>query len=110
MEISTAQRGSATVLGLVGDLTDETGESLASSVSDLLGPGQTVILDLAGVAFMNSAGLSTLINLTAKANLQEARIVLAAATPFVAGIFEMTRLNRFFNIAASVDAAVPQGS
>lgn len=94
------------MLGLGGDLTDESGESVAAAVSDLLEPGKTVVLDLQSVAFMNSAGLSTLINLTAKANLQEARLVLAAASPFVAGIFEMTRLNRFFTIAPSVDAAV----
>ncbi|MCC6360914.1 MAG: STAS domain-containing protein [Phycisphaerales bacterium] len=110
MEISREARGSATVLRLAGDLTDESGEALAASVSDLLSPGRTVVLSLAGVDFMNSAGLSTLINLTAKANLQEARVILAAPTPFVSGIFEMTRLNRFFSIAASVDAAVSQAS
>lgn len=110
MEISTAQRGPATVFGLVGDLTDETGDALAASVSERLLPGAVVVVDLGGVAFMNSAGLSTLINLTAKANLQEARLVLAAPTPFVSGIFEMTRLNRFFTVAPSVDAAISQTS
>lgn len=106
MEISKQQQGAATVFGLRGDLTDESGPGVAAVVSEILSPGKTVVLDLGGVAFMNSAGLSTLINLTAKANLQEARLVLAGAMPFVAGIFEMTRLNRFFTIARSVDAAL----
>ena len=35
-------------------------------------------------------------NRIAQANVQEARVVLASLSPYLAGVLETTRLNRFF--------------
>ena len=90
-----------------GDISGDDQNLLVNRVTDLLGSnGARIVLDLSGVPFINSAGLSDLVRITAQANVQEGRVVLAGASPFVTGLFETTRLNRFFDLSASVDQAV----
>lgn len=107
MNFAVEQRAGVNIVRLDGELTDEGGDVLTSGVNDLVAQrGQRIIVDLAAVSYMNSAGLSSLINLAARSNLSEGRVVLAAPTPFVANVLEMTKLTKFFEIAKSVDEAV----
>lgn len=107
MNLAVEQRAGVNVIRLTGELTDEGGDALTNGVNDTLSQrGTRIVIDLAGVPYMNSAGLSSLINLAARSNLAEGRVVLAAPQPFVANVLEMTKLTKFFEIAKSVDEAV----
>ncbi len=68
--------------------------------------GSRIVLDLRGLTYINSGGLGLLVQLTARANSQGGRVVVAAPSPFVADVLETTRLNRFFDVAAGTDDAV----
>ena len=107
MNLAVEQRAGVNIVRLVGELTDEGGDLLSGGVNEAVSQrGARIVIDLAGVPYMNSAGLSSLINLAARSNLSEGRVVLAAAPPFVANVLEMTKLTKFFEIAKSVDEAV----
>jgi anti-anti-sigma factor len=64
--------------------------------------GAKIIVDLSGVPFLNSAAISELVHVVAQSNVQECRVVLAAPTPFVAGVLQTTQLDRFFELAETV--------
>jgi anti-anti-sigma factor len=66
----------------------------------------TLIIDLSRSARINSDGLAQLIKLVADANTHSSRVVLAAPTPFVARVLEVTKLNTFFEVQPTLSQAV----
>jgi anti-sigma B factor antagonist len=55
-----AHTGDATLIYVRGEIDIETCERLRDAIEPHLGPGQSVILDLAGVEFIDSSGLHVL--------------------------------------------------
>jgi len=107
MTSSVETRSGIPVVRVAGEMRDDDGGALEKLAGDLLdGPAGKVVMDLSGVSYISSAGISTLVKLTAKANQQGGRLVIASPTPFVAGVFETTRLTRFFEIAATAEDAI----
>ncbi len=105
MKIDVQQRNGVSIVSIGDDYTGPDGD-LAKAVNPLIEqPGARVVLDLAGVGYINSAALGELVRITAQANSQGARVVLAALTPFVAGVLDTTRLSRFFEIHSTVEEA-----
>ena len=68
-------------------------------------PHARIVLDLSAPD-LNSAALGDLVRMVGQANVQEARVILAGAPPFIAGLFAATRLDRFFEQAPSVEDAM----
>ncbi len=106
LEIEKSSPGGVQVLRLSGQLTGGENDPLVLTVTELLAePKPKIVLDFAGVSHVNSAGLGELVRLVAQANVQGGRIILAHLPPYVAGVLEMTRLDRFFEIAADPEEA-----
>ncbi len=107
MNYAIEKRGATQVVHVAGDLTGTDTRGFLEAVTGLLsGPAAKIVLDLAGVHFMNSLGLGELVRLTAQGNVQEARVVLAGPSPFVAGVLQTTQLDKFFEIFPSLEAAL----
>ncbi|HVP13079.1 MAG TPA: STAS domain-containing protein [Phycisphaerae bacterium] len=107
MTIEVEDRSGVAIVRLHGDLTAKDGGKFVKAVTDLLDRGTTrVVLDLAHVAMVTSAGLGELVHVTAQANTQGGHIVLANVMPFVAGVLETTKLNAFLETYPDVDGAV----
>ncbi|MCG3126211.1 MAG: Anti-sigma-B factor antagonist [Phycisphaerae bacterium] len=64
-----------------------------------------LVLDLAGVTYMDSSGVGTLVEIKRQLERNDGTLVLAALREQVKGLFEITRLDKFFKIAASVEDA-----
>ncbi len=60
-------------------------------------------VDLSEVRFIDSSGLGALLSGYKNANLHQGTLVLAGLQPRVKEMFELTRLNRVFDIYARVD-------
>ena len=60
--------------------------------------GSRLIIDLSQSPRINSQGLANLVTLVAHANTSGSRVVLRNVPPFVAVVFNVTRLNQFFEI------------
>lgn len=65
--------------------------------------GHRLLIDLSAADRITSTGIGLLVTLVSRANTKGGRVVLAAATPFVSSIFRLTRLNRFFELAPTID-------
>jgi anti-sigma B factor antagonist len=107
MNIEKQQRQGVTIVRPAGRMTGGDECPLRKAVEPCIEQrGACVVIDLSAVDFIGSAGLGELVRVNAQANTQGARVMLAAPSPFVTGVLETTQLNRFFNVAPSVDAAV----
>jgi len=106
MEVDVKDVNGVKVLRVQGELTGDEKETLVETFTDLLStPKARIVVDLGGVAYINSAGLGELVRMVGQANVQEARVVLASLSPYLTGIMEATRLNRFFDISPNVEDA-----
>src|SRR5262245_18472613 len=65
-----------------------------------------LIVDLSGAQRINSSGIGNLVALTADANTNGSRVTFVSLTPFVASVMQVTKLDKFFDIAASLEEAV----
>jgi anti-sigma B factor antagonist len=107
MTIDGEDLGGVRLLRLHGQLTSGEPNPLVETMTELLTSRRAcVLLDLAGVEYINSAGLGDLVRLVAQANIQEARVILVNLSAYLAGVLEMTKLDRFFEICPNVDEAL----
>lgn len=65
-----------------------------------------LIVDLGEVGYMDSSGLATLVEAMRTAKSTGAPLILACMNQKVRAIFEIARLDQFFTIVDSVDAAL----
>lgn len=106
MNFQTEEQDGIHVVTIAGELVGGHTQLVEEVTNLLTAPRARIILDLAGVPFMNSTGLSELVRITAQANIQEARVVLANLSPFVSGVLQTSQLDRFFDISPTVGDAI----
>lgn len=107
MRIDVSKREGVSVLRLQGDLEHNAGLEVVAAASEVLTDrGAKAVLDLGGVPYLTSAGISALVRVVAQANTQEQQVVFANPTPFVEGVFQTTRLNKFFAVYPGVEEAL----
>jgi anti-sigma B factor antagonist len=64
-----------------------------------------LIIDLSGVEYMDSSGVGTMVEIKRRLESDGGRMILAALRPRVRSVFEVTQLDRFFEIARDVREA-----
>ena len=107
MELKLSTRDGFTVAATSGPIDETAREPFRELLHPLVGKkGTRVIVDLAGSPRINSAGLGNLVALTADANTNDSRDVLCGPQAFVTTVFSITKLERYFEVAADLDAAV----
>jgi anti-anti-sigma factor len=67
-----------------------------------------VCVDLVEVTFIDSTGLMTLLNALRRMMRRDARLVIACSNPTVLRLFEATRTDQTFEIAATREQALAQ--
>lgn len=104
MRIEVRRRGEVFVVKLEGEMRGEPEPDVVREVTALFaGPGTRVVIDLSEVSFLSSTGIGELVRIAAQANTEECRVVMASPTPLVSGLFDATQLDRFFEIAPTVE-------
>jgi anti-anti-sigma factor len=106
VDVKIDNLGAFAVAKVTGDLRADTAERFAEELDEYAsGAGSPLAVDLSDVATMDSSGLAALIQLTSRARLSQGRVVLIAPSPFVSGILNVTRLDQWFEICASLEEA-----
>jgi anti-sigma B factor antagonist len=96
-----------TVVRVGGELDNATGPRLRERlVAAIAERGANVVLDLSGVEFLDSTGLGVLVGVPKRARTLGGDLRLAAATPPVRRVFEITALDRTLPIADTVAEAI----
>jgi len=106
VDLRLAEVNGIKVLRIDGAITEDR-DSLVVPFTDLLStPHARIVLDLTRAKYLNSAALGDLVRMVGQANVQEARVILAGAPPFIAGLFAATRVDRFCEQAPRLEEAL----
>jgi anti-sigma B factor antagonist len=108
--LDVSERDHLAVLALRGEVDVSTAPKLRQQLVELATEGRPwVVVDLSEVAFLDSTGLGVLVSGLRRFRLLGGDLILAAAQPRILRVLEITRLDRAFDLFASVDAAVTAG-
>ncbi|MBV1938586.1 STAS domain-containing protein [Streptomyces sp. BV286] len=104
LHIRTAPAGA--VIEIAGDLDHHTAPEVRAALPGLdLLPGQQLVLDLGGITFCDSSGITALIAARNHALACDAGIALAAIPDRVSRIFRIVGLDQVFPSHLTVQAA-----
>ena len=108
MKFTTSQTGTVVVFTLDGNLMGGPDAStLNAKLNELVDAGtKQVVIDLAGVQFMNSSGLGLLIGGASLMKNAGGGLKLANASEKIMALIKITKLTSVFESYSSVDAAV----
>jgi len=106
MNLSIDKTGAFPVAAMGGEWRATDGDDFRDELHPLAAQaGSKLAIDLSGLEMIDSSGLSTLIGVVTHARLCNARVVLVAPASFVAGVFEVTNLDKWFEICNDMDEA-----
>ena len=95
------------VVAVRGEIHVSTAPEFSRRLGEALERGKShVVLDLTGVTFIDSTGLSVLLGALRDVTRRGGRLVLALANPTVLRLFEITRLDDTFEILATREEAL----
>jgi len=98
--------GGITIAELTGELDIASAPALREQLLSLLGPGSSrLVIDLSEVSFCDASGLAVLVNTGRRARLLGGFLRLAAVSPQVARVLNITGLDRHLAIFPTVQAA-----
>jgi anti-sigma B factor antagonist len=114
MDLSTRRFANAVVLHVRGRLDQDTSEAFRAEVMKLVEGaahgGAALILDLAELEYVSSAGLRCFMLASRAAKSQGGRILVAAMRPMVSEIFTISHFNLVFQTFATVRDALVAAS
>ena len=106
LDIDVTEHGGYTVLSPQGEIDFATGPALKEAITDALVAGKThLVLDLLAVEFIESTGLGALIGGRRRARALDGSLSLVCAHGPVLKVFQVTGLDKVFEIYPSVAAA-----
>jgi anti-sigma B factor antagonist len=106
MNITTEKHLAATVLCVSGDITTDDVNQFQRSVREEVDQFSTnVILDCTNMGLIDSVGLESLLWLSDELSKAGNELRFASVPTSVVRVFELTRLNRVFNLHESIEQA-----
>ncbi len=112
MELSSRYLGSVLVVAVVGRLDHDHAKkfetALAPHLVDCTLTGSPVVLDFSGVVYISSVGLRVLLLATRQVKAQQGRIAIAALTPIVTEVFQVSHFNLVLQVFPDVAAAAAE--
>jgi anti-anti-sigma factor len=98
--------GGITIAELTGELDIASAPALRDQLLSLLGPGSSrLVIDLSRVSFCDASGLAVLVNIARRARLLGGYLRLAAVSPQVGQVLNITGLHRHLANFPTVQAA-----
>jgi anti-sigma B factor antagonist len=103
-------RDGIAVIGLHGQLDGRAEADMDGSYASAVAGGVTaVLLDFAGVDYINSTGIALIVGVLAQARRQQIPVRVCGLSDHYRHIFEITRVADFMEFFADEDAAVIGG-
>jgi anti-sigma B factor antagonist len=107
MELSVHDNHGVTVVMVAGEMDVGNSTQLGEELDHLLSEGsRKLVIDLGKVGSINSSGLATLVRYYKLARSNCGDISLAALQPSVRQVFQLSRLDRVFDLQPDVTRAV----
>jgi anti-sigma B factor antagonist len=107
MELSVHDNHGVTVVMVSGEMDARSSIQLGEELDHLLTEGsRKLVIDLGKVGFVNSSGLAMLVHCYKLARSNCGDVSLAALQPSVRQVFQLSRLDRVFDLQPDVARAV----
>jgi anti-sigma B factor antagonist len=99
LSIATDQRGPLATLALTGEIDLSSAHLLVDTIDEVIDRGATtVVLDFAGVTFINSTGLGAMVAATKRLRADDGDLILRRFRGIPASALATTGLDRFFSV------------
>jgi anti-sigma B factor antagonist len=105
VQVSIREGDGQAVVVLRGVLDVVDAVSVAATLAAVAAPEREIIVDLAGLAFMDSSGVAALVHGRKHARAAGGELLLAAPQPQVLRVLVLTHLIDVFRVCAGVDDA-----
>ena len=106
MKISYEEHGAVCVLTLSGNFTSDQIDQFGRTMDERMASGSRhIVLDIAHVAIVDSAGLEAMLDLGDQLRATGGRLMIVNPDEVVRRILEITRLEREFDVHDTVEAA-----
>lgn len=107
MKIETEKKGEVTVIAVHGNLDADTVLQFKKAAQKVVDEEcWRVVLDFSQLNFIDSMGLGALISLLRRVRTRQGDVKIAGLNPMVRSVFEITRLNRLFEIFPDCQTAL----
>ena len=111
LRLVTSEVGTATVVGVAGEIDNYTAPQLRDALAEALDRGATqLVVDLSETAFLDSSALGVLVGVSKHRSADGHTIAIACPNQQLRRLFEISRLDEVIRVCDSVDAAVASGS
>jgi anti-anti-sigma factor len=104
LEVAVRRREGSAVLDLVGDIDSTAEPALQRAYDGATADMRSVVLNFAGIDYINSTGIALIVGLLGQARARGVRITACGLSDHYREIFEITRLADFMTIADDEDA------
>ena len=106
MQIEMKKQEGVVILHLTGNLDADSVPLFKKRAYDLVEMGNySLVVDCKSLQFVDSMGLGAMISLLRRVRVHKGDVKVAALTPDVLSVFEITRLHRLFDITPSWEEA-----
>jgi anti-sigma B factor antagonist len=105
---TTSNQKGITIFKLEGEIIDKNQTTgLMERIDKLISSGKKhIVLELAGLRYMNSSGLNVLVNILTKARNVGGDVSVCSLSAKVRDLLVVTKLDTIFHILPSVDEAI----
>jgi anti-sigma B factor antagonist len=109
ISVSEASGGNVPILAVNGEVDVYSAPALKDKITDLIDAGKTtLVVDLSGVAFLDSTGLGALVEARAATTEAGGAMPLVCNQERILKLFTITGLDGVFTIRGTVDEAVAE--
>lgn len=106
MEITEGRIGEATTLRVVGRVDGSVSKLLEQKVADVIAVDRFIVIDVAEMNYVSSAGLRPFVTLAKHAQATSQVVSLCGVRDEIAEIFEISGLLDLFAVHDTVEAAI----
>lgn len=107
MEIAERQQDDAKIVELQGRFDAQSAGDVEAKMGEVLAGGaQKLVVDMAGVEYVSSAGLRVLLSTAKKLGAGGGKLALCGLKPYVYEVFEVAGFTTIFQILPDADQAL----
>ena len=107
VELVTEKIQSGIVVGIAGDVDLYSSPEVRKQLLDLTKlKVKNILIDLSRVSYMDSSGVATLVETLQQVNRYKGKLLLFGLDAMVKEVFELSRLDKVFDISGEREAAL----
>lgn len=103
MEHQIQEQNDRVIVSLTGEVDLENSPKARKILLEAVETGNPVVVDLAGVTYMDSSGIASLVEAFQRAKKKNLKFVLACVNPAVLRVLNLARLDKVFTIVDTLD-------